>query len=46
MRAFLIIGIAALLIFGAFAIHPGLGIFVAILSYGAVENLLRKVRRD
>lgn len=36
---FVAIIVAALLIFLAFSVHPGLGILVALLSYGAIDGL-------
>ena len=41
---FIALIIAMLLIFGAWAIHPGLGITVAILSYWAIDGL--RSRKD
>lgn len=37
--AFILLGAGALIL-GAFAIHPGLGILIAVLSYGAIDGLL------
>ena len=39
---FVVIVVAACLVLGGWAIHPGLGILVAMLSYGVVESLLSK----
>lgn len=41
-RTFAILGGAFALICVAFAINIGLGILVALLSYGAVEGLLNR----
>lgn len=38
----LILGTAFALICVGWAIHPGVGILIALLSYGGVEGLLRK----
>lgn len=41
MRTALILITAGVLIIGSFAIHPGLGVLVALLGYGAIEGLIR-----
>lgn len=42
IKVALILAGAGLLIAGAWAINPGVGILVAFLSYGAVDGLLSK----
>jgi len=36
---FIVLAVIDALILGAFALHPGLGIVVALLGYGAAEGL-------
>ena len=42
MKVALTLGVAAVLICAAFALHPGFGIAVALLAYGAIDGLLGK----
>ena len=42
LKTIAILGLAFLTICIAWAINPGLGILVALLSYGAVDGLLSK----
>lgn len=42
LKTLLVVGAAFGVICIGWAINPGLGIFVAILAYGAVDGLLNK----